>query len=57
MDQYQVTTDDEDNIIEDPNQADDGSYIVRLVGKVVNISVESVKLIKSLPKLKLPVDD
>ena len=34
----------------DPNRADDPEYIVRLVGQVVRVSVETVKIVKGLPE-------
>ncbi len=36
------------HITSDPNREDDEQYIVRLVGKVVTVSVETVKLVKEL---------
>ena len=56
VDQHQVTKDDEGNVVEDPNNYDDEEYIVRLIEKVVQVSVESVKIINKLPALKLPKD-
>ena len=32
----------------DPNQLDDEEYIVRLVGKVITVSVETVRLVNEL---------
>lgn len=32
-----------------PNRADDEQYIVRLIGQVIRVSVEAVKIVKSLP--------
>ena len=32
------------------NRPDDEEYIVRLVGQVVRVSVETVKIVKALPK-------
>ena len=49
IDQYQVSTDKRSGITSDPNRADDEEYIVRLVGRVVTVSVETVKLVKALP--------
>jgi predicted helicase len=51
IDQYQVTEDKRSGIRSDPNRADDPEYIVRLVGQVVRVSLETVKLVKSLPAL------
>jgi predicted helicase len=52
IDQYRITTDKEGNTIEDPNTEDE-TYIISLIEKVVQISLESVKIIKALPPLKL----
>jgi predicted helicase len=49
IDQYQVTEDKRSGIRSDPNRADDPEYIVRLVGQVIRVSLETVKLVKSLP--------
>ena len=51
IDQYQVTEDKHSGIRSDPNRPDDPEYIVRLAGQVVRVSVETVKLVKSLPAL------
>jgi predicted helicase len=51
IDQYQVTEDKRSGIRSDPNRADDPEYIVRLVGQVIRVSLETVKLVKSLPAL------
>jgi predicted helicase len=50
IDQYQVSTDKRSGITSDPNRPDDEQYIVRLVGQVVQVSVETVRIVKSLPK-------
>ncbi len=34
----------------DPNNPDDPEYIVRLVGQVVRVSVETVKIVAALPQ-------
>jgi len=49
IDQYQVT--EHNGIRSDPNRADDPEYIVRLVGQVVRVSLETVRLVASLPPL------
>ena len=49
IDQYQVSTDKRSGITSDPNREDDPEYIVRLVGQVVRVSVETVKIVKGLP--------
>ena len=49
IDQYRVTEDSRSGIVSDPNREDDPQYIVKLVGRVVAVSVETVKLVKGLP--------
>ena len=51
LDQYQVSTDKRSGIETDPNRADDPEYIVRLVRRVVTVSVETVKIVLALPNL------
>jgi predicted helicase len=55
IDQYQVTTDKRSGITNDPNRPDDPEYIVRLIGQVVTVSLETVKIVKALPELGNPV--
>lgn len=50
VDQYQVGEDTRSGITSDPNRDDDEEYVVRLVGQVVRVSVETVKIVKDLPK-------
>jgi len=54
IDQYQVSTDKRSGITNDPNRDDDKGYILRLIGQVITISVETVKIVNSLPPLGLP---
>jgi predicted helicase len=49
IDQYQVSTDKRSGIKSDPNREDDPEYIVRLVGQVIRVSLETVKLVNALP--------
>jgi predicted helicase len=51
VDQYQVSTDRRSGITNDPNRPDDPEYILRLVGQVVTVSLETGKLVRSLPSL------
>ncbi len=48
IDQYQVSEDKRSEIASDPNNLDDEEYIVRLVRKVVTVSVETVRLVNEL---------
>ena len=50
IDQYQIKTDKRSGITHDPNREDDEEYIVRLIGQVVQVSLETVRIVKSLPK-------
>jgi predicted helicase len=52
VDQYQVSTDKRSGIVNDPNRADDPEYIVRLIGQVTTISLETVKIVKGLPPIE-----
>jgi predicted helicase len=54
VDQYQVSIDNRSGITNDPNRDDDPEYILRLIGQVITVSLETVKLIKGLPSLGLP---
>lgn len=53
IDQYRVERRKEnpDEVLSDPNRPDDEGYIVRLVGQVVTVSVETMKLVATLPTL------
>ena len=51
VDQYQVRTDTRSGFICDPNRPDDPQYIVHLIGRVITVSLETVKLLRSLPPL------
>jgi predicted helicase len=48
IDQYQVSTDKRTGITTDPNNPDTPEYIVRLVGKVITVSLETVSLVKRM---------
>jgi predicted helicase len=51
IDQYQVSTDKRSGIVNDPNRADDPQYILRLIGQVITVSLETVQIVRSLPSL------
>ena len=52
MDRYQVAVHKDSQIKNDPNEwSEDPNYIIKLLKKVVYVSMESVKIIESLPKL------
>jgi predicted helicase len=52
VDQYQVSTDKRSGIVNDPNRPMDPEYIVRLIGQVITVSLETMKIVKSLPSLE-----
>ena len=54
IDQYRVKTDKRSGIVNDPNREDDPQYIVRLIGKVISVSLETVKIVEGLPELGVP---
>jgi predicted helicase len=54
IDQYRVTKDDQGNIVSDPNRMDDEQYIVRLIGQVITVSLETMKIVKLLPEVMPP---
>jgi len=54
IDQYQVSTDKRSGITNDPNRDDDPPYILRLIGQIITVSLETVKTVASLPTLGLP---
>ena len=54
IDQYRMKTHKRSEIANDPNRADDPQYIVRLIGKVISVSLETVKIVEGLPELGVP---
>ena len=56
IDQYRVKTDKRSGIDNDPNRADDPEYILRLIGQVIHVSLETVKIVESLPALGIDQD-
>ena len=51
IDQYRVKMDDRSGIANDPNRADAPRYIVKLIGKVITVSLETVEIVEGLPGL------
>jgi len=56
IDQYRVKTDKRSGIVNDPNRLDDKEYIVRLIKQVITVSLETVKIVTSLPDLGIPLE-
>lgn len=57
MERYAVTTDKKSGITNDPNdwarEHNDEKYIFNLLLRIINVSVQTVEIVKKLPKLKL----
>jgi len=53
IDQYRIKVDKRSGIINDPNRLDDEEYIVRLIGRIVFVSLETVAVVKNLGNLVL----
>ncbi len=51
INQYCVKTDKRSSILNDPNRPDDPEYIVKLIGKVIAVSLETVAIVEGLPAL------
>ena len=52
IDQYRVKTDKRSGIVNNPNRSHDPQYIVKLIGKVITVSLETVEIVGKLPTLK-----
>src|SRR5437762_736159 len=55
IDQYQVSTDKRNGIVSDPNRPDEEEYIVRLIGRVLTVSLETVQYLIRLREIPLPL--
>jgi predicted helicase len=51
IDQYRISKDENGNITSDPNRMDDEEYIVRLIGQVITVSLDTIKVVNALPAL------
>lgn len=54
IDQYRFKTDKRSGITNYPNRLDDEQYIVRLIGQVITVSLETVEIVNALPSLGIP---
>ncbi|MDI3483313.1 MAG: hypothetical protein PWQ88_1184, partial [Candidatus Methanomethylophilaceae archaeon] len=52
-DQYRYTKDKKSGIINDPNEYAGGSYILKLLCSVITVSVKTMEIVNSLPRLNL----
>lgn len=54
IDQYQVKPDKKSGITDDPNEfSDDPKYILNLLLSVINVAMQTVELVDSLPRLEV----
>ena len=53
VDQYRVKTDKRSGIVNDPNRADDETYIVDLIRRVIGVSLETVGIVEGLSGLDI----
>ncbi len=53
IDRYRVSTDPRSGIVNDPNREDDPKYILRLIGQVITVSLETQQIVAALPSLNL----
>ena len=51
IDQYQVTEDSHSGIRSDPNHPDDPNILCAWWGQVIRVSLETARVVKSLPAL------
>lgn len=51
VDQYKVSTDKRSGIVNDPNRDEDPQYIVRLIKKIVTVSLRTNAIVNSLPAI------
>lgn len=56
MERYQITTDSKSGIVNNPNdwskEHNDEKYIFNLLLRIITVSLETIKIVKSLPKLQ-----
>jgi predicted helicase len=52
IDQYQISTDKRSGITNDPNRDEDLTYIVRLIKKIVTVSMETIRLVSRVSSVE-----
>ena len=57
VDQYRVKTDRRIGIENDPNRADDETYILDLIRKVISVSLETARVVERLSKLEISEEE
>jgi len=57
IEQYRVSTDKRSGILNDPNRDDEPDYILKLIRKVITVSLETVEIVEKLARLPFrPMD-
>ena len=56
IDQYRVSADPRSGVTNDPNREDDEPYILRLIGQVITVSLETQKIIAAIPPSTSPLE-
>ncbi len=51
VDQYRVKVDKRSGIVNNPNREEDPEYILRLIGQVITVSLETMAIVNRLPSL------
>ncbi|MDE0468337.1 MAG: N-6 DNA methylase [Candidatus Poribacteria bacterium] len=51
VDQYRVKVDKRSGLVNNPNREEDPEYILRLIGQVITVSLETVDIVNGLPAL------
>ena len=54
LDQYRVKVDKRSGIVNDPNHTDDDQHIIKLLQKVIAVSLETVEIVEGLPQFTAP---
>jgi predicted helicase len=53
LNNYQAKTAKGSGILNDPNRQEDEQYLLRLIGQVITVSLETVKIVKKLQEARL----
>ena len=56
VDQFRVTVDRRSGIVNDPNRDDDPKAILRLIGQIITVSLETVRILRGLPALDSSIE-
>ena len=57
IEQYRIKTARRGGIVNEPNRPDDPQYILRLIGKVITICLETVKIVEALAGVEVYLEE